>query len=93
MSIQRIRRLVREDRYEFSTHSLEEMDEDDLTEADIRYVLLYGIVAQILTDDPRGERFIVRCFLTHVGYNVDVVCRLLLSGQLRIVTAYRVSEK
>jgi len=31
---------VREDRYQFSFHALEEMDEDSLTEEDIRWIIL-----------------------------------------------------
>jgi hypothetical protein len=36
------------------------MDEDDLTDADVRATILNGRVAKTLTDDPRGERFVVR---------------------------------
>lgn len=92
MSIQRIKRLVLEDQYEFSTHAIDEMDDDDLAEADVRFILLNGTLFQTLTEDPRGERFVVRCFLTQVGYNFDVVCRILLSGLLRVITVYRVDE-
>lgn len=42
MGLKRIRRVVREDRYQFSTHALEEADEDSLTEEDIRVALLNG---------------------------------------------------
>ncbi len=38
MGIKRIRRAVREGRCEFTTHALEEMDEDDLSDADVRQV-------------------------------------------------------
>ena len=39
MSVRRIRKAVREDRYELTAHAIEEMDEDDLTEDDVRDVL------------------------------------------------------
>lgn len=40
MNLKRIKRAVREDRYQFTMHALEEMDEDDLTEEEVRAVLL-----------------------------------------------------
>ena len=38
---------------------LEEMDEDDLTEADVRQAM-NGRIANELTEDQRGLRFLVR---------------------------------
>ncbi len=40
MGLKRIRRAIREGRYEFTVHALEEMDEDDLDEADGREAML-----------------------------------------------------
>ena len=59
MGIKRIRRAIREERYEFTIHALEEMDDDDLDEADVRYAVLHGEISSELTDDPRGIRFVV----------------------------------
>jgi hypothetical protein len=70
-----IRRAVREDKYEFSTHALEEMDNDNLTEAEVRRILLNGQIEAELTDDPRGSRFVVRDVVHNV--EVEVVCRFL----------------
>ncbi len=42
MGLKRIRRRIREVRYEFTIHALEEMDEDDLDEADVRQAILRG---------------------------------------------------
>ena len=42
MGIKRIRKAVEQSRLDYTTHSLEEMDIDDLTIAQIRGVLLYG---------------------------------------------------
>ncbi len=86
MSIEHIRRAIRQGRYEFTMHALEEMDEDDLTEADVRRALLDGELRASLTDDPRGIRFVVRG--VSYGVEVEVVCRFLLSGLMRIVTVY-----
>ncbi len=37
MGLKRIRRAIRDDRYEYTVHTLEEMDEDSLAESDVRY--------------------------------------------------------
>lgn len=60
MGLKRIRRAMRERGYESTVHALEEMDEDDLDEADVRQAILHGDISAELTDDPRGLRFVVR---------------------------------
>jgi len=92
MSARRIRRAVREQRYEFTAHALEEMDEDDLTEANVRDVLLRGQVVRELSDDPRGTRLVVRSKPRRRAEDVEVVCRFLPSRRLRIITAYTLEE-
>ena len=92
MSIKRIKRAVKEERYQFTMHALEEMDEDDLTEEEVRAVLLRGLLADELTDDPRGVRFVVRGLPPNEDREVEVVCRFLPSGLLRIITVYAVEE-
>ena len=92
MSIRRIRRAVREDHYEFTIHALEEMDEDDLTDTDVRQTLLQGRVVARLSDDPRGIRFVVRGTPKDGVAEIEVVCRFLPSSLLRIITAYVLEE-
>ena len=92
MGIKRIRRAVREGRYEFTVHALEEMDEDDLGETDIRYAVLHGEISAELTDDPRGVRFVVRGTTHNQDREMEVVCRFLPSGLLRIITAYQLEK-
>ncbi|MCI0351313.1 MAG: DUF4258 domain-containing protein [Acidobacteriales bacterium] len=92
MGIRRIRRAVREDRYQFSVHALEEMDDDNLAEEDIRRVILHGVVAAELVDDPRGVRFVVRGKPVGDDCDVEVVCRFLPSGLLRIITVYMLED-
>ena len=92
MGLKRIRRKIREGRYEFTVHALEEMDEDDLDEADVRQALLYGSISAELTDDPRGTRFVVRGSASDEKREIEVVCRFLPSGLLRIITAYHLEE-
>ncbi len=92
MGIKRIRRKIREGRCEFTVHALEEMDEDDIDEVDVRQAILHGSISAELTDDPRGTRFIVRGTTTDKARDLEVVCRFLPSGLLRIITVYQLEE-
>jgi len=89
MSLKRIRRKIRKGRYEFTVHALEEMDEDDLDEADVQQVVLHGEINGELTDDPRGIRFVVRGTTRNQDRQMEAVCRFLLFGLLRIITVYQ----
>ncbi|MFN0123223.1 MAG: DUF4258 domain-containing protein [Blastocatellia bacterium] len=93
MDIRRIRRGIREDRYEFTAHALEEMDEDFLSEEDVRNAILSGSVVAELSDDPRGARFVVRGESVVQNIWLDVVGRFLPSGLLRIITVYALDEE
>ena len=88
MGIRRIRRAAREGRYEFTLHALEEMDEDGLTDADVRHVLLHGKLVGELLNDPRGVRFVLLGVVQAKDLTVEVVCRFLPSGLMRVITVY-----
>ncbi len=92
MGLKRIRRAIRAGRYEFTIHALEEMDEDDLDETDFRQAVLHGEISAELTDDPRGMRFVVRGTTSDKEREMEVVCRFLPSGLLRVITAYQLEE-
>jgi len=92
MGIRRIRRAIRQGRYEFTIHALEEMDDDALLEEELREVLLRGRLVSELTDDPRGTRFVVQGKPKDRDLQVEVVCRFLPSGLMRIITAYELEE-
>jgi len=68
------------------------MDEDDLTEADVRQALLQGRVVARLSDDPRGSRFVVHGTPKDDVAEIEVVCRFLPSGLLPIITVYVLAE-
>jgi hypothetical protein len=68
------------------------MDDDDLSDADVREVILRGHLVTALTDDPRGVRFVVRGLPHGSEDEVEVVCRFLPSGKMRIITVYRAEE-
>jgi Domain of unknown function (DUF4258) len=92
MSMRRIRLAVREDRYSYSVHALEEMDDDQLQDSDVYEVVMRGKVVAKLTGDPRGTRFVVRGLAMDKETEVEIVCRFLSSAILRIITAYAVEE-
>lgn len=92
MGLKRIRRAIREGRYELTIHALEEMDENDLDETDVRYGVLHGDISAELTDDPRGTRFVVRGTSNDKKCEIEVVCRFLPSGLLRIITVYQIER-
>src|SRR5690349_9300225 len=89
-AIKRIRKAVRERRVELSDHAFEEMDNDQLTLADIRDVLLNGSIHRTHENDRRGIQYLVRG--TIGDHDVEVVCRFLSSDILRIITVYEVTE-
>lgn len=72
---------------------LEEMYEDDLGESDVRNVLRRGRVIARLARDPRGVRLVVRGTAARSKASVEVVCRFLPSGLLRIITVYRLESR
>lgn len=68
------------------------MDDDELTEDDVCQVLLRGRLVEELTDDPHGVRFVVYGRPELRDIQVEVVCRFLPSGLMRIITAYVLEE-
>ena len=46
-----------------------------------------------LADDPRGLRFILRGQAQNEDTEIEVVCRFMSSGILRIITAYVIEEE
>lgn len=92
MSIRRIRLALKEDRYAYSIHALEEMDEDHLADSDVYEAIMKGKVVAKLTGDPRGTRFVIRGRAVGKETQVEVVCRFVPSTILRIITVYAVEE-
>ncbi|MBN1311719.1 MAG: DUF4258 domain-containing protein [Anaerolineae bacterium] len=79
----RIRRAVREGRYDFTDHLLEEAAADGLTTDDVLHVLLAGALDSTYGDDPRGPRYVVRGDVDVA--EVDVVCRFDRDGRVVII--------
>ena len=89
MGGRRIRDANRQGRYEFTLHALEEMAADGLNESDVRSILQGGRIIARLDGDSRGERFAVQGAVGQADRGVEIICRFLPSGILRIITAYR----
>jgi hypothetical protein len=84
--IARIRSAIRSNQYEYSSHALDEMDEDDLRDSDIREAILSGGVQSELTDDPRGIRYLVKGKSGKI--DIEIIVRFITRERIRIVTAY-----
>ncbi len=55
-------------------------------------MLLHGEIESELTDDPRGIRFVVRGVASTQDSELEVVCRFIPSGILRIITVYKLGS-
>jgi hypothetical protein len=62
------------------------MDEDDLTDADVRRAILNGGVRDELTDDPRGIRYLIKG--KSGGVDIEISVRFIYDDWLRIITVY-----
>ena len=91
-TINKLRGLVGEQKYLISGHANEEMSDDELTSLDVEHAILYGKIAKRFTKDPRGPRYEI------VGQALDdrqiaVVCRMLSTGRLRIITVFALENE
>jgi len=91
-AVETIKQKVAEQQYTISGHANEEMSDDALTASDVEHVLLTGKISKRFTKDLRGTRYEV------VGAAIDgrpvaVVCRLLETGWLRIITVYALENE
>lgn len=85
--IERIRRLVAEQRSVISSHANEEMSDDDITSRDIESAVLSGQIVRRFTRDPRGTRYEIAGPALD-GRQISIICRILADGSIRIITAY-----
>jgi hypothetical protein len=84
--IARLRAAIRTNNYEYSRHALEEMDEDDLSDGDVREAILQGGVRAELTDDPRSIRYLVKGKSGSI--DVEIIVRFTDEDSIRIITVY-----
>lgn len=88
--IERIRERVRLRQYDMTAHAAEEMAEDRLSIVDVEHAILTGRVAQILRDDPRGNRYVTQGTAMDGAARVGVVGRFSGDDRYLVVTVYRI---
>lgn len=72
----------------YSDHARQEMDDDDLNEADVRIAVVRGSLVARQTHGARGTRYVLRGLAVD-GRPIQVVCRLF-GENVRIVTVFQV---
>jgi hypothetical protein len=86
---EQIRSAILEGRYTLSEHAYEEMDDDKLDVLDLEAAILTGKMNQILTDDPRGTRYVIEGLACDQSTRVAVVSRFATDDRLLIITVYQ----
>ena len=84
-------RTVKEQEYDISIHANEEMSNDALIIIDIENAILTGKITKRLTKEARGVRYEVTGESCD-GRSVAVVCRILSTGWLRIITVFALED-
>jgi hypothetical protein len=86
-TIDKLRDLVREERYQISIHANEEMANDLLEAVDVENAILTGLITKRFTKDPRGTRYEVTGEASD-GRTMGVICRIVTADWLTIVTVF-----
>ncbi len=88
--LERIRGAVLDGRYALTEHAYEEMDDEDLDVLDVESAILTGEIDQVLTNDPRGTRYVVIGSATDLETQVGVVVRFVEYDQILVITVYEI---
>ena len=91
-AIDKLRDLVRAERYQISVHANEEMANDFLIAVDVENAILNGSITKKLTKDPRGTRYEITGQACD-GRSVSVICRIVSGEWLRIVTVFALGDE
>ena len=91
MKIDVFRRKIVAGTYQLTQHAKDEAASDNLDMADIESIVLTGRIEVRLTHDPRGTRYVIAGF-TQDKLPAQVVCRVLPTGKLRIITVFLKGE-
>lgn len=89
--LQSIRQKVVRNWYQITEHALDEMRKDALSTVDVKHAIRRGQVVQRFTHDRRGIRYRL-CGPARDEREVNVICRILDSGELRIITVYATED-
>lgn len=88
--LERIRSAFLDQRYALTEHAYDEMDADGLDVLDVEAAVLRGGIDQVLTDDPRGDRYVIVGTACDLTTPVGVVVRFVENNQLLIITVYEI---
>ena len=88
--LQHIRNAILDHRYVLTEHAYEEMEKDQLDVLDVESAILTGELERVLTQDPRGTRYVVVGKATDQETPVGVVVRFVEHDQLLIITVYEI---
>ena len=87
VKLQRIRQKVIDKDSYLSSHTEDEMRDDDLEPYDVENAILKSKIEKKLTEDLRGVRYRIEG-PAHDGRQIHVVCRLKEDGRIIVITAY-----
>lgn len=85
--LQSIRQKIVKNRYQITEHAIDEMRHDAFSTVDVKHAIRRGRLVQRFTYDPRGTRYRI-LGPARDGREVNVICRILDSEELRIITVY-----
>ena len=87
MNIEITRRKIVSGHYEITQHAKDEAANDGLDIRDLESIVLTGKIIRKLDKDPRGIRYVIGG-MCQEKKQAELVCRVLPSGKLRIITVY-----
>ncbi|MDE0553691.1 MAG: DUF4258 domain-containing protein [Candidatus Poribacteria bacterium] len=85
--LQSIQQKIVRNFYQITEHAIDEMRNDRLSTVDVKHAIWRGQVVQRFTHDRRGIRYRLRG-PARDGREINVICRILDTGELRIITVY-----
>ena len=88
--LQRMREKVRALDYVMTIHAEEEMEDDDISILDVEHVILTGEIIERQQDQETGEWKYLIAGNTLADEPIIVVAKLAFTGNLVIITVYRV---
>ena len=84
--LNRIKNKISQDLYYFSTHAIEELQNDELTTDDAEFAIFNGEIINKLDHDLRGTRYII-LGKTEDEKDLEICCRIE-NGYVIIITCY-----
>lgn len=86
MEIEEIKKKIRHDEYEISSHAEKERYDEDITISDLEITIFEGEIIEDYSDDPRGQS----CLILGHSQNrpIHIVCGYSTLKWIRIITVY-----